>query len=706
MHHFVIGIDLGTSGVRAAAVDAQGRLLGLGSAPLPPTLALGARRKQHPDDWWAAIPLALRELGRSVDLSLTRALAVDGTSGTILPVDASNQPLAPARMYDDADTGEHAARIKVLAPRESAAHGASSPAARARDWVGLPGLHRIIHQADWVNRQLGATEYVTDENNALKMGYDPVARAWPAWLREFGLDPALLPTVVPVGTPIGTLAAAPANALGLPAGIVLAAGTTDGCATFLASGASEVGEGATALGSTLVLKLLCDRPIFAPEYGLYSHRLGDRWLAGGASNCGGRTLASFWDPATLARLSATLDTAQPSGLDYYPLPAVGERFPVADPTLAPRLTPRPPEDARFLQGILEGLAEVERLGYQRLRELGGPALRSVRHAGGGGRNPAWMRLRHNALGVPLTPAGSEEAAAGTARLAWQALQVEVGAHPGRLRRGTGLREYARQFDVLLLDQFGTMHDGQRPYPEAMDALQRFRAGGGKVVVVSNSAKPGADNRARLAKLGFDGRHFDEVVTSGDAALAALRAGHLGRAFRAGAKVHLSGKPGDDYGFGGLGYRWVEPADCEAIVLAASWEPARPWREQVAALTEPAARGVPVLVANPDLEMLTPEGVRASAGAVARELAARGSRLIWCGKPLAELYRTALFAAGEPPRERVLVMGDSPEHDLAGAQRAGLAGCLLGTGIMVGADPTKLGERLPPGEWGWLDELRW
>mgnify|MGYP003345879673 FL=1 len=98
--------------------------------------------------------------------------------------------------------------------------------------------------------------------------------------------------------------------------------------------------------------------------------------------------------------------------------------------------------------------------------------------------------------------------------------------------------------------------------------------------------------------------------------------------------------------------------------------------------------------------------RASAGAVARELAARGARLIWCGKPLAELYRNALVAAGEPPRERVLVMGDSPEHDLAGAQRAGLAGCLLGTGIMVGADPTKLGERLPPGEWGWLDELRW
>ena len=110
MHHFVIGLDLGTSGVRAAAVDASGKVLGLGSAKLPPTLSLGARREQHPDDWWVAIKLALRELSREVDLSLTRAIAVDGTSGTILPVDASNQPLAPARLYDDADTGDRAAR--------------------------------------------------------------------------------------------------------------------------------------------------------------------------------------------------------------------------------------------------------------------------------------------------------------------------------------------------------------------------------------------------------------------------------------------------------------------------------------------------------------------------------------------------------------------------------------------------------------------
>ena len=425
MHGFVIGLDLGTSGVRAVAVDASGQILGLGSATLPATKTTGARREQSPEDWWNGCRTALDELSLKVDLSGARAIAVDATSGTILPVDNHNRPLAPARMYDDADTGDLAAKIKSLAPRESAAHGATSPAARALEWVKLPRLHCILHQADWINGCLGATNWQTDENNALKTGYDPVNRCWPDWLRGFGLSPGILPEVVPVGTPIGHVSAQAAIALGLPEGITIAAGTTDGCATFLASGASEPGEASTALGSTIVLKLLSDRPIFAPELGIYSHRLGDTWLAGGASNCGGKTLLQHFTSEQLATLEASLDPAKPTGTDYYPLPSVGERFPVADAKLAPRLTPRPASDAEFLQGIYEAFARVEQTGFAKLRELGCPSLRSVRHAGGGSRSATWMTLRATALGVPQQPAWSEEAAAGAARLAWRALGHEI-----------------------------------------------------------------------------------------------------------------------------------------------------------------------------------------------------------------------------------------------------------------------------------------
>jgi sugar (pentulose or hexulose) kinase len=425
MHGFVIGIDLGTSGVRAVAVDASGQILGIGAAKLPLTKATGARREQSPEDWWNGCRTALDELGTKIDLGGAKAIAVDATSGTILPVDHHNRPLALARMYDDAATGDLAAQIKKMAPRESAAHGATSPAARALEWTKLPRLHCILHQADWINGCLGATNWQTDENNALKTGYDPVSRSWPDWLRGLGLSPGLLPEVVPVGTPIGRVSGQAALALGIPEGITIAAGTTDGCATFLASGAMLPGEASTALGSTIVLKLLSDRPIFAPELGIYSHRLGDTWLAGGASNCGGKTLLQFFAQEQLSTLEASLEPSKPTGTDFYPLPSVGERFPVSDPNLAPRLTPRPADDAIFLQGIYEAFARVEQTGYAKLATLGGPTLRNVRHAGGGSKSTAWMSLRASALGVPQLPAWSEEAAAGAARLAWRSLGHEI-----------------------------------------------------------------------------------------------------------------------------------------------------------------------------------------------------------------------------------------------------------------------------------------
>jgi hypothetical protein len=177
----------------------------------------------------------------------------------------------------------------------------------------------------------------------------------------------------------------------------------------------------TSLGSTLTVKLLSDKPVFAPRFGIYSHRLAGRWLPGGASNTGGAALARHFDPAAIARLSAGIDARQDSGLDFYPLPKPGERFPIADPALAPRETPRPADDALFLHGLLEGIARVEALGYARLAELGAPKLLRVRSVGGGAGNAAWTALRARILGVPLCPARSEEAAVGTASLALRAL---------------------------------------------------------------------------------------------------------------------------------------------------------------------------------------------------------------------------------------------------------------------------------------------
>jgi len=89
------------------------------------------------------------------------------------------------------------------------------------------------------------------------------------------------------------------------------------------------------------------------------------------------------------------------------------------------MTPRPADDAVFLHALLEGIANIEALGYRRLAELGGPQLASVATVGGGAANESWRRIRATALGVPLRMPESDEAAVGVARLALRALEVRA-----------------------------------------------------------------------------------------------------------------------------------------------------------------------------------------------------------------------------------------------------------------------------------------
>ncbi len=356
-------------------------------------------------------------LRAAADLSAVGCIAVDGTSGTVLMLDSAAQPIGQASLYNDPAPEAAVRAVEDVADAMSAARGAASPLAKLVAMQGLPGAVRLAHQADWIAMRLGAPAGVSDENNALKTGYDPVRRCWPSWMRALGVRVDLLPEVVRPGTPIGTVDSAVAGRFGLRAGVVIAAGTTDGCASFLATGADAVGEAVTALGSTLTLKLLSERPVFSPAHGVYSHRMGGRWLAGGASNSGGAALARYFGADALAALSTCIDAGRDSGLDYYPLPAPGERFPAADPLLQPREAPRPEDDVRFLHGLLEGVARIEARGYRLLAELGGPPLVSVRSVGGGSRNEAWTDIRRRVLGVDMRAARSEDAAVGAARLA-------------------------------------------------------------------------------------------------------------------------------------------------------------------------------------------------------------------------------------------------------------------------------------------------
>lgn len=427
MDELFLGIDVGTSGCRAVAVDwrgqtddAAGRLAGQASVPMPAPRRHGPEIDQDPVIWWSAVERALTMLLAQLDGAAIRAIAVDGTSGTLLLTDEGGAPLGPGLMYNDARATEGAARIADAAPPTSGALGATSALAKLlhlteRGDAGTAA--HALHQADWIAARLSGRYGLSDENNALKLGYDVVDRIWPPFLGTLGVQRGLLPEVLVPGTVIGPIASEQAAAFGLSPDVLIVAGTTDGVAAFLATGASDAGDAVTSLGSTLVVKQLADRPLFDPASGVYSHRLGDLWLPGGASNSGGAALSRFFDVEAIERLTPKLRPDQPTGLDYYPLPDVGERFPINDPAKPSITEPRPKDDKIFLQGLLEGIADIEFLAYQSLHRLGAPPLRRVRTVGGGAANPAWTAIRKMKLGVPMQDADNTEAAFGAARLA-------------------------------------------------------------------------------------------------------------------------------------------------------------------------------------------------------------------------------------------------------------------------------------------------
>lgn len=433
---FYLGLDFGTSGARAAVQDATGQLVIESRAAYADPA--------NPRHWREALFDLIGGLPEEIRKGLS-ALAIDGTSGTLLATDPLFEPVSPALLYNDGRAVSEAAEIaKVYSPlimgvarsaggfdddkekipptsplsrEEPSPYGPTSGLAK-RLWLAknFPEAAYCFHQADWLAALLNGKPGITDYHNALKSGYDVGNLAWPDWV-------TVLPgghwqqQVLSPGEATGTVSPEIAKRFTLNPTCLVRAGTTDSIAAFIAAGASQPGEAVTSLGTTLVLKLLSEKRVDDAASGVYSHRFGKLWLAGGASNTGGGVLKQFFNNEELARFSAKIDPDSSSGLDYYPLSKPGERFPVNDPNLAPRLEPRPQDEAAFLHGLLEGIARIEALGYQKLEALGASPVKQIYTSGGGAKNETWRRIREKLLGVRVIAAEHTEAAYGTAQLA-------------------------------------------------------------------------------------------------------------------------------------------------------------------------------------------------------------------------------------------------------------------------------------------------
>lgn len=428
-----LGIDIGTSAVRIMLLDTARRVLAESRISLPLPQPVRGRIRQQPQLWWNACLQALAQLSAEISLEHTQAIAVDATSATTLLCDANAHPISDALMYNDAGATAAAERIASVAPPGHICRGSSSSLAKALDLLqALPAEQsvtaKIYHQADWISAKLCGVPGFSDYNNCLKLGFDAEQGRWPEWLQALGIEPSRLPQVLAPGTPIGNIAPTWVTQFGLNPATQIVAGTTDSTAAVMACGQLQVGDAVSTIGSSLVLKVLSSKNIQSHEFGVYSHYYQGQWLAGGASNSGAAVLRDFFTIAEIETLSRQIDPQSRSGLDYYPLRRPGERFPIADPQLAPRLSPRPSRDVQYLQGLLEGIAKIEKLGYDRLHELGAPYPNRVLTMGGGANNETWRQIREQFLGVPVHNVKQYESAYGTALLAASIQQKSANTH--------------------------------------------------------------------------------------------------------------------------------------------------------------------------------------------------------------------------------------------------------------------------------------
>lgn len=235
---------------------------------------------------------------------------------------------------------------------------------------------------------------------------------------------------------------------------------------------------------------------------------------------------------------------------------------------------------------------------------------------------------------------------------------------------SGLAEIADRYDALLCDAWGVIHNGVRVFPGVAEALSEFRSARGPVIVLTNAPRPSAIIPGQLDRLGLPRAAYDGVVTSGDATRAAIEAMLPRAAFKLGPEK-------DDGLYHGLDLSFVPLDDAGFIVCTGLFDDQRETPDDYRALLEDAAaRGLPMICANPDVVVNWGGRMIWCAGALAEIYEGLGATVIYGGKPHAPIYDVAMAAlrraAGRPvAKAKTLVIGDGLKTDIAGANAQGI-----------------------------------
>lgn len=404
-----IGLDLGTQGVRASAVDHKGVMMA--ESELKFSSSMIEAEIQEVRIWKDYIFRCLKDLNHNLQEHKEdiESICVTSTSGTVLAVNHELEPVHDAIMYHDT-------KHKESIPADAGMSG-KYPALEKMLWMSSrlenESVYKFLHANDYMVAVLTGKVCISDYSSALKSGFDAVKEAWPKELQKY-IPLAHLPEVEKPGTIVGKISQELSKYTGLSRKVKVVLGMTDGCTGLLSTGCSKVNDWCTTIGTTLVIKGLSNDILNNEVF--YSHKHPDGfWMPGGASNVGAKWVSTYGFETNLEKYDEYALNHMPSDTYHLPLVHIGERFPFHSETIK-RIDSSDNMYDSYLAGI-EGVAFMERMAYEKLQELLGISIHRIYTSGGAGKNDVWNRIRSNVLNKEIVASNNRGSSFGAAIIA-------------------------------------------------------------------------------------------------------------------------------------------------------------------------------------------------------------------------------------------------------------------------------------------------
>lgn len=413
-----IGVQLAADRANVAAVSESGEILVESSAPFskPNTPSVKGTFEINPEIWWDATRLALGHLigqlrSKVASPSQLKAIAVCSNPGDLVLVDKQGSPLMPAILAEDARAVD---QIKSLnyhgqeyCERMGFQFNARSPLAKIA-WVkeNLPELYEnayFVHQADFIVGRLKGRPDVTEFSLAMRTGCDLLEECWPDWI-DYDMHLGVrdrLPALKHLGEKVGEICSKAASATGLPTGLPVVMGTTSQTASFLASGARQLGDFHTVLESGMTISGISPKMIRDPHGQVRIFKLPNRaWFFFVESRTGAEWVHGWFSEGTFPELESNVGDSLPTTYLAYPNARKGETFPFNSSSAEGFISPATDNRTAQFASCLQGTAMFERYCYQKLDRMAGTTENRGEIYSGGewSGSDSWMQCRADVTG--------------------------------------------------------------------------------------------------------------------------------------------------------------------------------------------------------------------------------------------------------------------------------------------------------------------